>query len=74
MKKGMHSLGFAPHFSVPCTFNVNSECCTLILGWTPKKAALAFSFFQHMYIYKYMNIFGNGKQLCYIVLIEDKKL
>lgn len=57
--------------SVPCSINVNSECCTVeILGKDSlEKAALA-SFFQHMYIYKYIYIyiFGNANQLCYIVL------
>lgn len=43
--------------SVPCSIDVNSECCTVkILGEDSlEKAALA-SFFQHMYIYKYLYI------------------
>lgn len=54
---------------VPCIINVNSECCT-VNNWMDflEKAALA-SFSAHVHIINiYTYIFGNAKQLCYIVL------
>lgn len=57
---------------VPCIISVNSECCT-VNTWMDSLARMHRLLFQHMYISIniYTYIFGNAKQLCYIVLNKN---
>lgn len=60
---------------MPCIISVNSECCT-VDTWMDSLEKGAPASFSAMYISIniYTYIFGNAKQLCYIVLNKMARL